>query len=235
MTHRLYTLFILSLMAITMMAQEQVVMNKPYIDNRTLHWGFYVGMTMHDMELQNNGNIDPASGEQWYMDVNTFSPGFTVGVLGEWRINKYISLRLCPGISFGSKNIKFHEQFSGRDSTQVMKSNLIVMPIQAKISAPRYNNFRPYILAGLNPAINLGSKKDHALVAKGFDCYFEVGLGCDIYLRYFKLIPELKFSFGLLNVIQKDRPDIAETGTIKYTDGIGKSSSNMITLSFNFE
>ena len=38
--------------------------------------------------------------------------------------------------------------------------------------------------------------------------YVEVGLGCDFYLPFFKLIPELKFCFGLANLLKKDRPDL---------------------------
>ena len=69
----------------------------------------------------NTGRIDQESGEQWYADVDTYSPGFQVGILGELRINTYLALRSTPTLSFGQKRIVFHEQITKRDSTQNIK------------------------------------------------------------------------------------------------------------------
>ena len=63
----------------------------------------------------------------------------------------------------------------------------------------------------------------------------EVGLGCDFYLPYFKLIPELKFCFGLSNVIDKDRKDLNDKTLLKYTDAVDKISSKMVVLTLYFE
>ena len=89
-------------------AQEQKIMHRPYLDTRQLHYGFFVGLNMMDMEMKNNGYIDPASGDQWYADVDNYQPGFTVGVLGELRLNKTFALRLAPAMHFGQKRIGFH-------------------------------------------------------------------------------------------------------------------------------
>ena len=83
--------------------------------------------------------------------------------------------------------------------------------------------------------VDLTARKHDALRLKPFDLYLEVGMGCDIYLPFFKLIPELKFSFGLLDIIQKDRSDLIDTSLIKYTNSVNSGHSKMITLTFNFE
>lgn len=216
-------------------AQEPKIMNRPYLDNRFLHYGFFIGLNMMNMEVKNNGFIDPATGEQWYTDVDNFQPGFSVGVLGEFRLNKTLGLRIAPAMHFGQKHVSFHEQLSGRDSTQNIKSTYISAGIEMKIAAPRYNNFRPYFLAGVAPSVDLTVKKHHALLPKRFDCFVEVGAGCDIYLPFFKLVPELKFSFGLLNILEKNRSDLIDATLMKFTNGIDKSRSQMVTLSFYFE
>jgi hypothetical protein len=69
-------------------AQELRIQNRPYLDQRFLHYGFFVGVNMMDLELKNNGYVDPESGEQWYADVDNYQPGFTVGVLVELRLSK---------------------------------------------------------------------------------------------------------------------------------------------------
>ncbi len=216
-------------------AQERKVQKRPYIDERRLHYGFLFGLHMQDMELQNNGYIDPATGEQWYAEVDNYNPGFSVGVLGELRLNKYLSLRLVPTLHFGQKHVSFHEQKSGRDSTQNIKSTYLSFPLDLKVAAPRFNNYRPYMMFGVSPAIDLTTRKHRALRTKPFDCFIEVGVGCDLYFSFFKMIPELKFCFGLSNILQKNRDDLIDRSMLKYTNSLDKASSKMIVLTLYFE
>ncbi|MCD8304594.1 MAG: PorT family protein [Prevotellaceae bacterium] len=216
-------------------AQERKVMTRPYIDERRFHWGFMFGMQLQDMELRNNGFIDPETGEQWYADIDSYNPGFSVGIIGEMRLNKYLALRLVPTMHFGQRHVLYHEQVSGRDTTQNLKSTYISFPVSLKMAAPRYNNFRPYVIAGLAPSIDLAGHKHQAIYTKPFDCFVEVGMGCDIYFSFFKLIPELKFSFGLLSILKKHRDDLIDGTLMKFTNSEDKAHSKMITLTFNFE
>jgi hypothetical protein len=190
---------------------------------------------MMDLELKNNGYVDPVSGEQWYTDIDNYQPGFVVGVLGELRLNKTFGLRLQPAIHFGQKHIVFHEQLSGRDSTQNLKSTYLSIPIALKIAAPRYNNFRPYFSVGVAPTFDLTSRKHMALRTEVFDCYVEVAAGCDIYLPYFKLIPELRFSFGLRDILIHKRDDLIDASLMKFTNSLDRGRSKIITLAFYFE
>lgn len=216
-------------------AQERRIMNRPYIDERVFHYGFHLGVHMQDMELRNNGYVDPETGERWYGEVDNYQPGFTVGVLGEMKFTRYLSVRVAPTLNLGQKHVVFHEQLSGRDTTQNIKSTYISVPISMKFAAPRYNNFRPYMALGVSPMVDLTNRKHGALLAKKFDCMLELALGCDVYFGFFKLIPELKFSFGLLDIIQKDRSDLIDQSLLKFTNSIDSGHNRMITLTFYFE
>ena len=233
---RILTLLVLALLLCgPIEAQKRKVQNRPYLDLRRLHYGFLFGMNIQDLELQNNGFIDPESGEQWYADVDNYNPGFSVGVLGELRLNSHLALRVSPTMHFGQKHVLFHEQLSGRDSTQNVKSSYISVPVDLKIAAPRYNNFRPYFIVGANPMIDLTTRKHRALRMKPIDCCLEVGMGCDIYLPYFKLNPELKFCFGLADILRKDRSDLIDGTLMKFTNSLDKARSKMIVLTIYFE
>lgn len=232
---RLLTVIICLITLCQLVAQEQKVQHRPYLDQRKFHWGFLFGFHMQDLELKNNGFIDPVSGEQWYADVDNYNPGFSVGVLGEMRLNRYLALRLVPTMHFGQKHVTFHEQISGRDSTQNIKSTYISLPLDLKFSAPRHNNYRPYFIAGVNPMLDLTTKKQKALLMKPFDCYIEIGMGCDFYLPFFKLIPELKFCFGLMDILKKDRNDLIDNSLRKFTQSLDGASSKMIVLTLYFE
>lgn len=232
---RVFLIFVCLVTALSSVAQEQRIQNRPYLDTRFLHYGFFIGVDMMDLELQNNGYVDPGSGEQWYTEVDNYQPGFVVGVLGELRLNKYLGLRMQPSIHFGQKHLVFHEQLSCRDSTQNLKSTYLSVPIALKIAAPRYNNFRPYFSVGVAPTIDLTARKRMALRTEALDCYIELAAGCDIYLPFFKLIPELRFSFGLRDILVHDRDDLVDTSLLKFTKSLDKGHSKMITLAFYFE
>lgn len=232
---RFFLIIILFSVCFGAFAQKETIMNKPFIDNRKLHWGFFFGLNIMDMEMKNNGIVDPATGEQWFTELSRHQPGFSVGVLGALRLNKYLELRLTPSMHFGQKFIKMHENISGRDTIQNMRTNYIGIPVSVKFSAPRYNNFRPYFTLGMAPTFCLNNHNQEAFKAKTFDCYLEVGMGCDIYLPYFKLIPEVKFCFGLVDIISKHRNDLLDQSMMKFTNSVQSSSANMIVLSLYFE
>ena len=226
-------LFLL-LLPLSSFAQERKVQNKPYIYYRRLHYGFFVGAHMQDMEFVNNGFVTP-EGESWYADIASYNPGFSVGVLAELRLSTHFSLRAIPTMHFGQNTIVFREQNSGEVSRQQLKTTYLSLPFHVKYAAERFNNYRPYVTAGVSPMLNLTVKKQKQLLLKKFDFMVEVGLGCDFYLPFFKLIPEVKFAFSLLDVLEKDRSDLLDSNYLKYTQSVDGVASKMIILSFYFE
>ena len=216
------------------MAQSRKVMNRPYIDQRPFHYGFLAGLHAQDIEFTNNGYIDE-NGNQWFADVPNYDLGFTVGILGELKLHDHIALRVIPSMHFGEKNTWFYNQTTGEHQIQNMKSTYISIPIDLKFTAERFNNYRPYVMCGVNPMYDLTVKKQRNLLQKPFDCFVEVGLGCDFYLPFFKCIPELKFCFGLLDIINHKRKDLTDPAMMIYTDGVDKGRNKMIVLTLYIE
>lgn len=218
-------------------AQERKVMNRPYIDDRIWHYGFLFGMNYQDVNLVNNGMpyVNNGIAESWYADVATYSPGFSVGVLGELKLNDYLSLRFIPTMYFGDKLVTFTEQSSMVKVEQTLKSTYLAIPIDLKISAPRYNNYRPYIVTGLVPTFDMTVKKGKELLVDRTDCMFEIGLGMDLYYPFFKLVPELKFCFGLSDILEPKRTDLKDVSVLKYTNSLKSAQNRMIVLTFYFE
>lgn len=221
--------------AVTALGQERKVQNKPFIDERKFHYGFTIGLHDQGVKFQGNGYVDPSTGAQWLVENDRQNFGFSVGVLGEWRLSRYVGLRLIPSLHFGSKHLTFRNLANGDRETQDMKSSYISLPLDLKVAAPRFNNYRPYVVAGVNPMYDLTSGKHTLLRTKPLNMMMEVGMGCDFYLPFFKLIPELKFCFGLGNVLQKNRTDLTDPSQLIYTQSVDKATTNMVVLSFYFE
>ena len=117
-----------------------------------------------------------------------------------------------------------------------MKNTYVSFPLDLKFSAERWNNYRPYLMAGVNPMINLTSKNQEYVQLKKSDLFFEVGLGCDFYLPFFKLIPELKFCFGLSDVLDKNHiNELRDANLRAYAGSVSSAHSKMFVLTFYFE
>lgn len=215
-------------------AQKRKVQNRPYIDQRRFHYGFLAGMHFQDIEIQNNGYKDE-QGNEWYVDNPNYEPGFSVGILGEMRLNKHLALRLIPTMHFGTKNMVFKNNLDGEKRHLTLKSTYISVPVDLKFSAERFNNYRPYAMIGVNAMVDLTVKKQRELLLKPFDLYLEVGLGCDFYTPFFKCIPELKFCFGLLDIIDKNRSDVTDPEQLIFTQSVKGGRSKMFVLTLYFE
>jgi len=233
----LYILTALLLFATAQSAvgQDRKLQNKPYIDMRRLHYGFFIGVHDQGLSMRGNGYIDPETGRQWMVKNDRPNFGFHVGVLGELKLHQYVSLRLQPTLYFGSKHLAFHDQQTGTNLSQDMKSTYIALPVLAKVAAPRWNNYRPYVVAGVNPMYDLTTGKHTLLRTNPLSVNLEIGIGCDFYLPFFKLIPELKFSIGLADILDHKREDLKEASDIIYTRSVDRATSNMVTLTLYFE
>ncbi|MDE6152786.1 MAG: PorT family protein [Muribaculaceae bacterium] len=233
----LITLLSLSSLVANANRLNDKIQNRPYADLRPWHLGFSVGLHTQDLTFAHNGFVTEA-GETWFMEQPSFSPGFCVNGLIDMRLNSYFSLRFTPGMYFGNREITMINTSSPEKEQlkQNIKSTFIVMPIDIKFAAQRYRNCRPYLVGGVMPTIDVAKKRSDYLKLKSSDVYLEVGFGCDFYLPYFKFNPEIKFCFGLGNVLQKDRPDLVDDPSmLKITQSLKRATSQMVVLTFYFE
>ena len=211
------------------------VQNLPYADNRRWHLGFSIGAYASDLSFTHNGYITP-EGEEWRIDQPNYQPGFCVNGLFDLRLNNYFSVRLSPGMYFGSRDITMKEINTDARERQNIKSTFVVLPVDIKFSGMRYRNSRPYVTAGVMPAFDVAKKRSDILQLKTSDIYLSVGFGCDFYLPYFKLNPEIKFCFGLSDMLAHDRPDLVDDPQkYKFTQSLTKATSKMVVLTFYFE
>ncbi len=211
------------------------ILYRHYADLKRWQLGFSVGMSLQDFRFIHNGH-DFGDGEQWFAEVPAMSPGINVSVLADLRLHKHFNLRFSPGMSFGSKNVHFFSPQLGETRTQDVKSVYVLLPLDLKISGERYYNSRPYVTVGAMGAFDVGKKPNDYLKFTTSDAYLTVGLGCDFYLPYFKFIPEIKFCFGLADILQHKRPDLEDDlQTIKITQSLKKVKSNMVMITFYFE
>lgn len=245
---RLFSLISLLAVAMCSQAQGNAVQNRPYTDLRPFHFGVVIGTHFQDIEFNNIGPqmIVGEDGSQVEKvvtcDQDRWDLGFNVGVLGELRLGTYFAFRFAPTMYFGNRHLIFHNHTDKLENgepivqTQDMKTVYVGVPLDLQFCALRLDNARPYVMAGLNPMINLSGGASDYVKLKRYDVFFEIGLGCDVYLPFFKLRPELKFCYSLINSLDTKHPDRLRDENMKmYAKAVDSARSKMIVLSFYFE
>lgn len=248
-----YILFFLTI-GFNTLAQRQMVRNLTTFDDKRLHFGFTLALNALDFNIDHYPTIgenpkfneflpETIGGEvingnrQIRADISSLTPGFTVGIVTNLRMTEYLDLRFLPGMSFGERklvyNIPVEDNNSGDTDFYSIKSTFLDFPLLIKYKSKRMNNQRPYLIGGVAYRIDISKTGQEDLVRlKPFSSSVEVGVGWDSYLQFFRLSTELKFSFGLSDVLDNGPK---ETQPQVYTNAFSKLTSNMFIFSFHFE
>lgn len=233
MKKQLFTLIcILSLAASSVFGQADRVINRPNFDKRKLHFGFYLGLNQNDFKI----NYKDSNYEGANITVEPTS-GFNVGLIADLRLHKNINLRFEPGLISNSKVLAFKHINTKKDSIREIGSTYLHLPVVFKFSTDRMDNVRPYVLAGLSLDYNFSSNQKNAndnaggeFRMKSFNYMYEVGIGIDIYLNYFKLSPSIRGVFAINNELKYDADSNSQ-----WTSPINFLGTRGIFLNFSFE
>lgn len=242
---RKYILGILLGLCMTISAQR--AMNRPYIDDKIVHFGFSLGMNFMSYGVSESGI--PVSGlgisdgnfenEILHARVSSVFPGFSVGFITDLRLARCLNLRFTPELHFGERSVTYLSESGnlGKFSTNVLCLP-ISLPLMLKWSADRESNYRPYVVAGGGVSYDFGQDKERYLLQKPFDYFMQVGFGCDFYFSWFKFCPEIKYQLGFNNMLtpmNERNEGISGENYGFYTDALTRLRSHMISLTFNFE
>jgi len=223
-------------------AQKQKLKNDPAYDKKPLHFGFTIGINTMDFTVYHAGDKYPIDTAFLYADVSKLNPGFSVGIVSNLKLTEYLDLRFLPGISFGQRNLIFYDMDRKLENdNHKLESSFVEFPLLVKYKSKRLNNWRPYLVGGLTYRIDLSARKEYDQGKRGkdeyvrlkqSDVYGEIGFGIDLYLKYFKLSPELKMAVGFRDIMVHEP---AAGDNRKYAESIDRLMSTLWILSFHFE
>ena len=217
-------------------SQVRKPLNYSKEDNKILHWGFSVGLNSMDYGIKRtlNSYSTPVDTGIFVPDVSTvFPPGFQVQIVSDLKLGPNLNLRFLPGISFGQRALSFYRLSDGTKDLNInIGSAFLDFPLSLKYRSERLNNYRPYLIGGVNYRYDMSSRNDERVYIniKPGDLYVEFGIGVDWYLPFFKLSTELKAGVGLTNLVTFETVDKPQ-----YQNSIDGIRSYIIGLSFHFE
>lgn len=213
-------------------SQRRKVDNLPNFDKRKLHFGFYLGLNQNDFKV----NLKPSN----YPNANIVvepAIGFNVGLIADLRLHKNINLRFEPGLMSNSKKVLFNHLQTPRDSVRDVGSTYLHLPLILKFSSNRWNNVRPYVLGGISYDHNFSSNQKNSddnlagqFRMKTSNFMYELGIGIDIYLYYFKFSPSIRGVFAFNREVVDDTDPNSP-----WTSPINVFSTRGVFLSLAFE
>lgn len=206
------------------------IINLQTYDKPFLNWGYYLGFNRYDFQFEYENDIGrDILVEQTY--------GFNVGLIGEMRINTFLDVRFEPGLLYTQRNLGFPGFTSPQDAIREVRSTYIRFPLLLKISTKRFNNIKPFVVAGGYTSINLGAKEDSLednssgqfrMVKNVYG--YELGFGIDVYTEYFKFTPSIRGVFALNDELIRD-----EDPNSPWTGNVAGMRTRGIFINFTFE
>ena len=213
---------------------KKKIMNNENFDKPKLSWGYFLGSNSFDYNFDYKSDL---------YDIQTVkNTGFNVGLIGNFRISDFFDLRFEPGLVMSNRNLIYNPlgfgmiEFQPNLHVREVKSTYIYLPLLLKVSALRFNNFKPYLLGGISTALNLSSKQDNVndnslgeFRTKKNVLFYEIGFGIDLYLEWFKFSPSIRGVFAISDeLVADDDPNSPWTGNIDFM----KTSGIMINFTF---
>ena len=211
--------------------RHTVPLNLPNYDRKPVHFGFLLGINSMDFKI----TPQSVQADTLFILKSQEQKGFNLGIVSNFRLGRNTDLRFLPTLSFAERDINYTIEIEGNleEIKKDVESTFIEFPVNFKFKSNRYNNGRAYVLSGLKYNIDLASQKDiddegqELIKLKKSDIMYEIGFGVDFYLEYFKFSPELKATFGLVNMLVNDESI--------YSSSIQKMLTRGFTVTLTFE
>ncbi len=222
-------------------------------DNKTISYGFFLAGHNAAYQIKYSEQFfDPTNtaNNQVYSIYPKFSPGFALGFIGILRLHDQVNLLLTPKIAFyeyradinyyapvtenvpGNDNSTTANTLGYRTEEVVTEATMVEIPLLFKYRSQRFNNTRMYFIGGASYQFRTKGQDEANLdpiVTTGRDIAVEAGMGFEIYFKYFKFAPEIRFSHGLNNIYY------AEKTPAEIRDVISSIRRKGITIYLNFQ
>ena len=223
------------LVSVSMYGQKRpAIENLADFDERMFHFGFILGYNKANFVPDFN-TANYSLGGDSLIGVNIEpQPGFNLGIVSSMKLTPSFRLRFVPSLSFQERKVNYTYRLPG-DTTETLdqrvESTFLDFPLYFKFRTYRSNNFAAFFLAGVKYSLDMASQKDvtgdDILKIRRPDFSYEVGVGTDFFLQYFKFGLELKYSRGLPNVLIQENN--------RWSRPLNSLNNSMWLLSITFE
>jgi hypothetical protein len=198
-----------------------------FYDDKPIHYGFLFAVPVTRFNIQHSDKFLEA--DSAYAINSPAQGAFRMGFTVNAYLNEHFDLRSTPSISLYERQVKYSYP-GGNQRAEKRESTWIEIPLLLKYKSARRINTRMYLLAGATLAIETNVKRSRGttsavdrLDTRTSDFTVDYGVGFEQFFQYFKFAPELRFSHGLVNMLQPS----SNAASI----GINRLTTHTVTLS----
>ena len=214
------------------LAQSDTEMFNPRYDERKIiTYGFSLGFQTTAYQLKySDFFVDPAM-DSVHSILAKKRPGFKLGFIVNFKLAQFLDLRITPTVSFAEYILEYN-YVGGDQLTELVESTGVEFPVLLKYKSQRRNNLRMYLIGGITPIIEAAGKSSleedlTRLQIEKFNANLELGFGLDMYYPLFKFSPEVRFAYGLVNVLSPIENDKSA--------GIDELHTKTLSFYFHFQ
>lgn len=205
------------------------IVNLENFQKKKVYYGFFLGFNSYDFKIDYK-----TVAENILIDKTT---GFSVGIIGDLKLQEYVNLRFEPGLYYTKRDLNFPNFSNSADALRQVNSTYLHFPLLLKFSSLRTGNIRPYLVGGMSATLNLNSNSklvddnfQQRFRVKSWTTNYELGFGIDIFSEYFIFSPSIRGVFGLNDELIRDNdPNSPWTGNIESM----KTRAILINFSFH--
>ena len=209
--------------------QRELPQNNPNYDMQTYHFGFILGYSQQKLNIRYSEFMNNSS--DYSQILSDYEPGFNVGIIMDFKIKNNFNIRVTPSFNFTDQKIYYNSVNYSVSQPQNSGLSNFELPIYLKYRSDRVNNGRLYVLLGPKLSIDMSSfeklSDNENLEFKSQNYSLDIGFGIDIYFKYFKFAPEIKYSYGITNILEKQHNE--------YDNYLNSLSSRSLLISLTFE
>lgn len=209
--HQVIIVGCLFLLAIPARAQNDVSENLLDYDQEWIHYGFLIGIHESKYRIQYSDRYATPELDSVHSVVPGALPGWKVGFVVDMALWKYISFRVLPTVGFYEQNLTYRYT-DGTELTELKDATLVELPLMLKYKSARRGNVAMYVTGGFSPSIEASGKGDELdtrqrLQLRDVNFSIDAGVGFDLYFPLFKFSPEVRYSWGLRNMLTAGEPN----------------------------
>uniref|UniRef100_UPI0040485604 type IX secretion/gliding motility protein PorT/SprT n=1 Tax=Roseivirga sp. TaxID=1964215 RepID=UPI0040485604 len=210
--------------------KEPLVMHRIGTDDKLIKYGFFLGYHQNYYGIKYSDAFSTVDYDNVSSIVAQKNSGFNLGFMVNFRLDDQFIVRFVP-VKIGLyQQLVSYNLTDGTVDEQLIESTRIEPGIYLKYRSIRRDNLRMYVIAGASASVRSGKAEeltttDRLEIRKG-DIKLEVGFGLENYFEFFKFAPEIRYSRGLMNVINPNDNF--------YSNGIDRITTHNFSIYLHF-
>jgi hypothetical protein len=211
------------------------IIHQPEYDSKPVRFGYFVGLGASHYRVKHNDLYLSPANDTIRSITSPLAYGLKLGGMMNFNLNERYDFRIVPTVAIYSRKIEVNEN---PDLIKSRDQAWFEIPLLLRYKSLRRGNYRMNMFVGLSPgfetnAVNLVNRKklDRVEGLRRADLSIEYGAGAEFFRRFFKLAPEVRFSHGIRNMINKN-PNATQLNAFSY---LSRLNTNTVTFYLFFE